>query len=490
MPEEDERYLSMHSFLRKLARVTTVQEVLLLSFDGVVLYRSLAGAELPGGEENPAWAAVLDNLEGAAAAEFCFADGRYCLRRIPLGVIAVGLRGDTALVAIRQAFDSVAEKLADAAMCRKVLQAMLPQMDEGGRSYLSALLVHQGEAERAVAPAAQAAAGGGDDEAEIQAALAGGDKQLAIELIMEKIGRYARGHRFEEAERLREHLLEIDPMALLAGIRAAELIEEEKTASIGLDVQSIWKDLLRSLSREEFAALYHAAPERSYVDGEVVVRHGEFNASLFLVNGGQVQMVAESDGRQVLLWTYGPGEIVGAENFFDASVWTVDVVSRGAQVSVLRRGRLIALKESQPALYGKLQDYCARFPTTGALFQKNRRSRRVHERRRAQGRVVIDLLDNQGSDTGLTAKGELLDLSRGGVALTLRFSKKKSAAALLGKMIRIHLRPKSAVDPLQRTGTVMAVRCHDFVGNEYSLHVRFETELPGNDVTQLTSAAR
>lgn len=485
----------MQAFLRKLSLMTTVREAILLSGDGNVLLRSRGGEEIRTGGREP-WPVILAAFGEVSSVELRFTKGCYCLRRTPLGMIAVGLAGDTALPAIRKALDNVGEKLADAAVYHKVLHHLLPQVDEAGKRYLLELQARPATPEALPAVPLPSAVppddkhSGEEDEKEIREALQRGDKQQAIHMVMEKITNCARGRRFEQAERLRDWLLQIDPMALVEGVRAAELIEEEKAAAIGSEVKAIWQDLLRILSDEEFAALYHAAVEHSYADGEIVVKQGAFEAALFLVNRGQVQVTAGSEGREVLLKSYGPGEILGGENFFDASVWTTTVISRGASLSRLRRVKLIAMKESQPALYGKLQDYCSKYPTTGTLFQKNRRSRRVHERRKVQGRVVIDLLDDQGRETGLTTKGELIDLSCGGAALSLRFSKKKNAAALVGQAIRVHLRPKTATVPLARTGQVMAVRCHDFVGNEYSLHVHFDTELASKEVVQFDDGGR
>lgn len=484
----------MQAFLRKLSLMATVREAILLSADGVVLLRSRGGEEIrtEGGEP---WPAILAAFGEVSSAELRFTKGCYCLRRTPLGMIAVGLAGDTALPAIRKALDNVGEKLADATVYHKVLHHLLPLVSEAGKRYLLDLQARS--AHPAVLPTLPPPSAVSPDDKhsreedkQIDEALRRGDKQQAVLLVMEKITDCARRHRFEQAERLRDWLLQIDPMALVEGVRAAELIEEEKAAAIGPEVKAIWQDLQRILSDEEFAALYHAAVENSYADGEIVVKQGAFEASLFLINRGQVQVTAGSEGRQVLLKSYGPGEILGGENFFDPSVWTTTIVSRGASLSCLQRAKLVAMKESHPALYGKLQDYCGKYPTASVLFQKGRRIRRIHERRKVQGRVGIDLLDDQGRDSGLTAKGELIDLSCGGVALSLRFSKKKNAAALLGQLIRVHLRPKTAALPLARTGQVMAVRCHDFVGNEYSLHVHFDTELASKEVVQFDAGGR
>jgi hypothetical protein len=100
----------------------------------------------------------------------------------------------------------------------------------------------------------------------------------------------------------------------------------------------------------------------------------------------------------------------------------------------------------------------------------------------------VTLLDKDGKASGQGARGELLNISRGGVAFVLHFSKKKNAVPLLGRKVRVAMYPKGVVKPFVRNGQVKALGCHDFVGNAYSLHIEFDTELPDAEVLQ--AAAR
>jgi CRP-like cAMP-binding protein len=326
------------------------------------------------------------------------------------------------------------------------------------------------------------------EEAQIKDLLDQGQKRQAVDLIMQFITKSAKEKRFEEAEQLRNWLMRIDSMALIESIRAAEIIEEEKRASISDECLQTWKDLTESLSPEEFSSLYHAATPRDYPEGEMVAQQGEFLSILFFINSGRVQLNAISQGREIPLKVLGPGEILGSETFFDASVWTVNAISQGASLSLLTWQKLEGQKENCPALRTKLQDFCLRFSSPSRVFIKSSRTRRQSERKKTPGRVTINLLDQQDKETGLTAKGELLDLSKKGVALSLRFSKKKNAAALLGQKIRVNIRADGSAIPLQRIGKVMAVRCHDFIGNDYSLHVEFDVELASAEFQQAVSS--
>ncbi|EKD34078.1 MAG: hypothetical protein ACD_75C02479G0002, partial [uncultured bacterium] len=300
----------------------------------------------------------------------------------------------------------------------------------------------------------------------------------------------ARENHFEQAERLRDRLIQLDSMSLREIIRAAEIIEEAKRASIGSAQLATWNDLAQALSAEEFASLYHAMTPKNYADGEMVARQGEFLSSLFFVNSGRVQLYAVSEGREVPLKIVGPGEIIGFGTFFEISVWTVNAKSMGAELKVLTREKLHRQKDAYPALQSKLMDYCARFQSSNALFSRTKRTRRQFERKKISGRAAIVLLDEQGNETGIGAKGDLLDISRGGLSFSLRFSKKKNAAALLGKKIRVNIRTDTSISSFSCDALVMAIRCHDYVGNDYSLHVEFQKELNKVEMQQVVGKAK
>jgi CRP-like cAMP-binding protein len=271
-------------------------------------------------------------------------------------------------------------------------------------------------------------------------------------------------------------------MALTEIIRAAEIIEEEKSAAISNDHLTTWQELALTLSSEEFTSLYHAMTTKSYATGEMIAKQGEFLSTLFFVNRGRVQLYAVSQGREVALKTLSPGEIMGAGTFFEVSVWTVNAKSMGAELSLLHHKNLQSLKETHPALESKLSEFCAKFESSNALFKDTRRTRRTSERKKLSGRTTIALLNKQGETSGVGAKGDLLDISKGGVSFCLHFSKKETASTFLGQAIRISIRSDISIPSLVRDGKVVAVRCHDFIGNEYSLHVRFDTPMNASEV--------
>ena len=335
--------------------------------------------------------------------------------------------------------------------------------------------------------ASPAAKNGGpaSDRQRIEELIGLGRKGEAIERILFAIEAAAKNRQFDQAEKLREWLMEVDSMALREIIRAAEIIEQAKRISISREYQETWKELANVLSSEEFSSLYHAMTPRLVPKDETIVRQGQFSSSLFFINSGRVQVYAVSQDREVPLRIFGPGEILGVANFFDISVWTVGATSLGAELYVLTRGKLQWLKEGNPALEGKLMEFCTRFPSPNTLFSKTGRSRRKHERRKVIGRATMIVLDEQEKETAIGAKGDILDVSKGGLSFSLRFSRKKNAEALLGRKISINMRADNSNGSVTCKAKVMAVRCCDFIGSDYSLHVQFQQELDNIQLQQV-----
>ena len=482
----------MNSFLSKIAQLDSIREVILLSLQGEVLFCRQVGLSVMADLEIAHWNAIINDLGRPSTTEFVYSKGHYYLHSTDVGYLIVGMTSEKSLKKIRAACENVQEKLVDPLVRKRVLQKMLSEGDEMTKPHLVNALnaltdAPVGRAVKRSAEVAPLAEGGTPEEQQVQELLGRGQKRQAVALIMQLITSNAKAKCFQKAEQLRDWLMQIDSMALVESIRAAEIIEQEKSASISDEYLLTWKELVNTLSPEEYASLYHAMTQKNYVDGEMVVNQGEFHTTLFFVNSGRVQTRAVSQGREVPLKVFRPGEILGSDTFFDVSVWTVNAVSKGASLSLLTWERLHSQKESCPGLYAKLRDFCTRFTLPSNHFTTSNRTRRHFERKTAVGRVTIVLLDQNGRETGPVAKGELLDISQGGVALSLRFSKKKNAAALFGKKIKVSIHPEAASVTILRAGKVMAVRCHDFIGNDYSLHVEFDSELSSAEIQKVVN---
>jgi CRP-like cAMP-binding protein len=324
-------------------------------------------------------------------------------------------------------------------------------------------------------------------EQQIKDLLVKGKKQEAVTIIMKYIEAAARQKMFDKAERLRDTLIKIDSMMLSEIIRAAEIIEEHKAASIDPGDQETWSALAEVLSTDEFTSLYHAMTRRHYSNGEIVVEQGMLRPQLLFINSGQVQLYTHVNGNEVPLKTVGQGEVIGAGTFFEASVWTVSVRSQGAELLVLSRKRMENLNEEHASLESRLIDFTARFVSANVIFRKTKRSRRRYERKNLSGRVAATLLNKDGKETEISFKGDLFDISRGGLSFVVRVSRKKNANMLFGSRIRVGIPVGRASKTRQifYKGKVVAVRGHHVIGNEYSLHVQFDEQLSHQEIQQV-----
>lgn len=317
-----------------------------------------------------------------------------------------------------------------------------------------------------------------------------GKKGEAIALMLAQIEVCAHKKQFDMAEQLRDWLIQADSTSLREIIRAAEIIEEQKNASISDEYRAVWRKLVALLSTEEFSCLYHAMVHAHYNNGDTIVDQGQFISTLFFVDRGRVQLFSASHGGEYALKVLEAGEIFGAETFFDISTWTMSARSLGADISLLTWDRLLKLKENTPALRTKLMDYCSQFKLTNISFDKPGTTRRHFERVKVTGKVAVSLINKIGEESFFGTKGNLLNISRGGLAFSLRFSKKKNAIALLGQDLGVTVQTDLSPHTVQRNGVVKAVQCHDFVGNDYTIHLEFQKTLSSAEVSLVAGKKR
>ncbi len=289
---------------------------------------------------------------------------------------------------------------------------------------------------------------------------------------------------FRNAERLRDRIYEIDPMALMEIIQSGEIIEEEKKGSITRDHLEVWAALLRELSSEEFNAMYHEMEERSYSPEETIVSQGATNDELFFINHGSVRVSCFQQGaggrKELFVKNLAGGEIAG-ENFFNVSVWSVSLTAeQQTKVFVLKRADLARLEEKIPGIESKLRDYCARSSDIAALLKKKGMDRRVHDRYRLERKIHLQITGERGKILS-SFRGELADISQGGLSFVVRITRKENSRLLLGRNIKASI-PLSIGREEHLHGTVSGVQSFDLVHSDYSVHVKFDSPLDRQDL--------
>jgi len=304
--------------------------------------------------------------------------------------------------------------------------------------------------------------------------------EKAVKLLFDLIVEYAREKDFQKAEALNEKLYEVDPMALTEIVRAGEIIEEAKSESLDKEHLDIWADLYNKLTAAEGNALYYSMKSKAFEAGEPICEQGQISNRLFFINKGEVKAVFSRENREVLLKTLGVGDIFGQDQFFSATVCTVSLVPLSKiKVNWLESSVLKKWKNDAPALEPKLFDYCRQRDKVKKALEDKGMERRESPRVPLSGKIAFQILDPAGKSLGKIYKGEMSDLSAGGLSYLLKTSKPESVRMLLGRQLNIKfdLVPGDGKDrvPVDRIGQVIAVQSQAF--DDYSIHLKFEIPL-------------
>jgi hypothetical protein len=328
------------------------------------------------------------------------------------------------------------------------------------------------------------------EESHIEYLLEEGNTERAKTLLLEIIGKAARRERFDEATRLREWLIEIDPSALSDIIAAAEVIEDAKSQGISKDYLQVWSSLHDNLTSEEFNAMYYAMEHSSHPAETVLVNQGDMHPALFFINQGKVKLYHDNKHEEVLLKIVEQGEIFGGDTFFDASLWTVSAATLSkTEISVLPHKNITKWSVEYPALESKLNDFISGFGSFEKKVEDFATDRREFERHPLQGTARLAFVDDIENYSSLQLNGELANISRGGLCLLVKISKRNNARVLLGRKISIQLECAGlSEDVLNRSGELVSVRSLYTAENEYSAHLRFSRSLDDNELKGVLEA--
>lgn len=334
------------------------------------------------------------------------------------------------------------------------------------------------------------------EEQEVYALLAQNKKAAAKGVLLDLISTVSSLHQFDQAEVLCQRLIEIDPLALDDIIQATELVAEQKIASIDQGQIMNWAELYDFLTTEEFNVLYAAMENVTYGPDENMVVQGDLQQRLFFINKGRVKLFhRDPRGNAVLLKTVGPGELVGGDSFFQASVSTVSAASVGTvDAFVLPREAVRRWQTTFPELESKLSDFCRQLGEHDSLKVKAM-NRRGTERLNFTGRLALAILDDQGKARGIVLRGEKGDVSTGGITTAVRVFHKRNLRRLLGRRVSVTL-PDGPPDSQLTSGVaglVVAIDGHDAGREEsaasvnYSVHIQFDHPLPETDLATVIS---
>jgi hypothetical protein len=134
-------------------------------------------------------------------------------------------------------------------------------------------------------------------------------------------------------------------------------------------------------------------------------------------------------------------------------------------------------KDEFPTLESKLQSFCGKSETVNNFIKEEALNRRAQNRVKIEGRAIFQLIDKSGGPSGKPFRGELMDLSAGGLSFFLKISQKETARLLLGRKLNMKfvLPTEESQQEVNSAGRITGVWPN--VLSDYSIHVQFDTAL-------------
>ncbi len=112
--------------------------------------------------------------------------------------------------------------------------------------------------------------------------------------------------------------------------------------------------LFRYFTEAERDRIESIANVKMIPQGGTLIRSGDTDSTLFAVEEGHLDIVAMRDGKQTVVATVGPGDVLGEVSFIDDSPRSVSVVAEEVTtVLVFEKGALTAALAADPQLLAK-----------------------------------------------------------------------------------------------------------------------------------------
>lgn len=305
-----------------------------------------------------------------------------------------------------------------------------------------------------------------------------GNSNGAIKIYVSLIKKYVDIRDFCKAESLRDRIILIDGMAVAEIVYTAEIIEKAKSMTIAPGVRRAWAKLNDYFSDSEVDALYFSMHEKLYSPYEYIYRQGDKNNSLFFINEGHVNSAFKKNKEECLLQSFGPGSIVGHDSFFFISVCTSSVIAIApTKINVLTNDAASKIKDTHSGIFPKLKSYCLGLKKPHAMLDNLGLARRAHTRFRTKGNILFTVITSDGKTISAELRGDLADISLGGLSFYIKTANEDQARRLLDKklVMRFGIPTDKGDKKAERTGLIRGVIARMF--HDYSLHIKFDTML-------------
>ena len=315
-----------------------------------------------------------------------------------------------------------------------------------------------------------------------------GKTKEAISSLLFLITKYAQKNDYAAAESLREKIISMDPMALSEAIRAQEIIDSSRLKPQEQGHMEVWSELYDQLSVSEANTLFDSMKEAVFRPGQVIFEQGSRNQNLYFIDAGQAKHLCTTGEREIFIKRVAPGNLAGQEAFFDATLCTTTLMSIDKVTAhFLSTEVLKSWRASAPELEARLRAFCDREEKIQDLLKRNSLDRRSQRRVVFPGRILIKVVNAEGTPVGKTMQGKIGDVSTGGVSFFIKAVDREHAQMLLGNKLYLRFNMPPNMAEFERIGMALGVRHRTQVENEieqFSVHIKFDQNLNEKDISE------
>lgn len=325
-------------------------------------------------------------------------------------------------------------------------------------------------------------------EEEVRRLLRNNDLAGACHHLSEQAAAALKERNFILAETLRDRLLQINPMKLNEVIDLGEKIERSKNRQQEDVNIELWRELVERLSESETKAFCSLMHHEEVGKGSIVVSAGESDHVLYFLETGFINLHCRWGGKEHFLKRVGPGTILGAEQFFSPSVWTVTLkAATDLCLQVIDGNEFSEIADSHVGLERTLRNYCENALDIPELLKMSGDERREFPRFSVPLFTRSILIDPFGNLGKRSFRGELVDISRNGLCFVIKISSRTNGKLLLGRRFHCSIEESDQLTLANCLGKIVRVRYLETSDREATIHVKLTEKLDKETFDKLLS---
>jgi hypothetical protein len=146
-------------------------------------------------------------------------------------------------------------------------------------------------------------------------------------------------------------------------------------------------------------------------------------------------------------------------------------------LQVLDHKIFLKIADEFPGIEEKLRQYCCKYAEVPALLKMSGDDRREYPRFSLTLFTQNVLFDPYGNKGKRSFRGELVDISRNGLAFIVKVSTRDNAKLMLGRQIVSEIRGIGDDVVTECSGIIVGVKYHNVIAKDFTVHVKLSQKI-------------